>query len=219
MNKMSAETATEIVPPVPETASVYKRVYGALNKGKKPKLCVFDLDYTIWACDCDKDIIEPYVEHSTSGINTVFDRHGRLVILYSDVREILGAIADSEIPVAFLSRNPSRGSIEKLLKVLRCPSEFTESKTRTVWKIMPDENYLHAYSNGGFGKGKDLHFKNLQAVCSIPFSEMIFFDDMYDNVKAASIQGTTSVQLHKTGLTEEAFLEGIKCWQGRATAE
>jgi hypothetical protein len=105
MNKMSAETATEIVPPVPETPSVYKRVYGALNKGKKPKLCVFDLDYTIWACDCDKDIIEPYVEHSTSGINTVFDRHGRLVILYSDVREILGAIADSEIPVGVPLKN------------------------------------------------------------------------------------------------------------------
>ena len=44
--------------------------------GPNPPLLVFDLDYTIWPYDCDKDVLAPFSRAPHGG---VLDRYGRAV--------------------------------------------------------------------------------------------------------------------------------------------
>jgi magnesium-dependent phosphatase 1 len=193
----------------PPVFTPYERARAALAAGPNPSLLVFDCDYTIWPFDCDKDVIAPFVKCSWSG---AYDYHGRPSNAYHDVPGIFGAILDAGIPVAFLSRNPSANSVRQLLQVLPCLNKVGAVE-KYLWDAMPSHHYFHAYSSGGVGKGKDRHFAALHAVCAIPFSDMVFFDDMIDNINAASKSGVTSVHLTRNGLTAAAFICGIEGWR------
>jgi len=80
---------------------------------------------------------------------------------------------------------------------------------------MPSQDYFHAYSRDGIGNGKDRHFAALQAASGVPFKNMLFFDDMKDNIDAAARQGTTSVLLQRNGLSLQAFIAGVDGWRKR----
>lgn len=177
--------------------------------GRKPAVIVFDCDWTLYPYDCDKDRGAPFTRN-LSGVN---DFWGRWSDPYPDVPHILGAILDAEIPVAFLSRNPSADAVENLLRTI--PLYSKKRGTLSLWAAMPNRTYFHAYSAGGVGKGKDRHFAELRMITGIPFNQMLFFDDMKDNIEAAAAQGTTGVLLGRPGLTWAAFTAGITGWRER----
>jgi magnesium-dependent phosphatase-1 len=168
----------------------------------------FDCDWTLYPYDCDKDRVAPF-ENFPYG---TADYYGRPSAAYPDVPQILGAIADAGIPVAFLSRNPSSFSIEDLLTTLPlCSIKF--GPHASLWDTMPDERYFHAYSSGGYGKGKDRHFDALQKVSGIRPKQILFFDDLKENIDAAVARGTMSVLVGTSGLTWAAFADGILGWR------
>jgi magnesium-dependent phosphatase 1 len=171
------------------------------SNGKKPSLLVFDCDWTIWPFDCDKDVIAPFVISAYTGVH---DRFGRPANPYRDVPHLVAAALHASIPVAYLSRNPSAGSVKQLLQAI----EITHEKS--LWDAMPSPDYFHCYSSGGVGKGKDKHFAALKEKTGIPFSEMLFFDDLPDNIAAAHALGITTIQIDpRRGLTLGYFETGL----------
>jgi len=206
------EQPAESVPQLLSTPPVltpYERARAVLAAGPNPSLLVFDCDYTIWPFDCDKDVFAPFTKCPISG---VYDYYGRPSNAYHDVAGIFGAIVDAGIPVAFLSRNPSSDSLKQLLQALPCLNKVGAVE-KYLWDAMPSYHYFHAYSSYGYGRGKDRHFAGLFAVCFTPFTNMVFFDDQIDNVKAAALSGVTSVYLKRSGLTATAFITGIEGWR------
>ena len=174
---------------------------------KKP-LLVFDCDYTLWPGDCDKDFLAPF--NSFEG-NT-YDRYWRVCNPYRDVREIFQEIADSGMQFAIASRNPSAKDIKQYLNAIMID---TREGRKSIWKLLP-ENFFYAHSSDGYGKGKDLHFKEIAEVSKVPFTDMIFFDDFEDNIEAARKQGTICVKIDKRdGLTMDAFRSGIEAWASK----
>jgi hypothetical protein len=197
----------------PPAKTDYEIVTEALKANFNPALLVFDCDWTLYPYDCDKDRVAPFRNYPPGG--EIYDAYFRVSDPYTSVPAIFGAIADAGIPVAFLSRNPSSSQLRNLLSTIPCQTKISPTP-KTLWDTMPSPHYFHAYSSGGFSKGKDRHFAAVKNVCGIDFSNMLFFDDMPDNIEAAAKQGTTSVHLkNRKGLTVEAFLCGLNGWRTR----
>lgn len=175
-----------------------------------PSLLVFDCDWTIWPFDCDKDVIAPFSRSPNGG---VFDYYSRGSNPYLEVPAIFSAAVKAGIPVAFLSRNPSAGPVEALLRSIEILPRPRE-EPMFLWDAMPSREYFHCYSTNGFGNGKDLHFANLKKATGIPFSEMLFFDDLPANIDASRAQGTVSVQV-KSGVNERSVAAGLIVWRER----
>jgi hypothetical protein len=200
------EHEAPVTTPPPQTD--YEKVSTALKAWFNPALLVFDCDWTLYPYDCDKDRMAPF---TLTSWGEVYDCYHRFSNPYCSVPAIFGAIADAGIPVAFLSRNPSASQVRNLLSNIPCLTKDSPTP-KTLWDTMPSHHYFHAYSSGGVGSGKDKHFAAIKGVCGTEFANMLFFDDMPDNIAAAQKQGTTSVHLKK-GLTVEAFLCGIQGWR------
>jgi HAD superfamily phosphatase (TIGR01681 family) len=186
-----------------------------------PKLVVFDFDYTLVPFDCEKDRVAPFVPIEdynrmlvpsdlarlapfTPIDEYILDCYGRPANPYQDVPAILGYLVDEGIPFAIASRNPSAHSIEALLRVILVP---TKHGIRSAWDCLPSRDYFQAYSSG-LTNGKERHFAAIRKASNILYADMLFFDDLYENIKYAERQGITSVQV-TGGLTWKLFLYGM----------
>lgn len=180
-----------------------------LKAGPNPKLVAFDLDYTIWPFDCDKDVIPPFI---SSGGN-IYDRWYRSASPNRDIAIIVGSLLDAGVKIAYLSRNPSFYAVEQLLRL--CPINCKIPGKLTLWDALESRDYFHAYSSERLGKGKDRHFGFLKTLTRIEFEDILFFDDLPENILAANIQGTTSVLIPNRviGLTWDIFVTGINRWR------
>jgi magnesium-dependent phosphatase 1 len=185
-----------------------------LQGGRKPALTVFDADYTLWPFDCDKDVFAPfYLEPPYP--DGPYDRYGRLAAPYEAVPLILAALVDAGIPIAVASRNPSAGPVSQLLRAINI-SPATRPDVTNLWHALASPQHFHAYSSGGYGKGKDRHFNALREKTGVLFKDMLFFDDLPENIAAAKALGVTSIQIAKDGLTLAAFTRGLVEWRGKS---
>jgi magnesium-dependent phosphatase 1 len=179
----------------------------SLRAGKNPSLVVFDLDFTIWPFDCDKDVIAPFIPCGAGVVDSRFCRADP----YPNVQEIIATLVDAGIPIAYASRNPSAASIQSLLSAITIPSE----KEMTLWSALPSSDYFHAYSSCG-RKGKSLHFEAIKKASGVEYSDMLFFDDLIENIESARQQGIPSMYLsYKRGLSWQSFLEGLAMWRDK----
>jgi magnesium-dependent phosphatase 1 len=204
---------TQVLKPIDNPDPLFNSIDTHPLSGPNPKLVVFDLDYTLWPFDCDKDIQPPFI---SSGGN-IYDKWYRSASPNRDIARIVGSLLDAGVKVAYLSRNPSFYAVEQLLRL--CPIVCKIPGKMTLWDALESRDYFHAYSSEGFGKGKDRHFGLLKNLTGIEFDDILFFDDSYDNITAANSQGTTSVLIsnRSVGLTWELFIEGINRWRLRGT--
>jgi len=208
----SASASAPVSAPATVLASPYADLVTLLGTGQNPSLCVFDLDYTIWPYDCDKDVIAPFTLSPYGGVT---DRYGRPSNTFTDVPAIIAALVDANIPIAYASRNPSAASINQLLRAIQIAPK-TKPHVRTLWDALSSPALFHAYSSHGYGSGKARHFAAIKAVSGIEFKDMLFFDDLIDNITHAQRQGTTCVHLGRRGLTFEAMIAGIVGWRQRS---
>lgn len=208
----SAQASTVLQPvSTPPAQTDYELAMAALKANFNPGLLVFDCDWTLYPFDCDKDRMAPFTCAPFG--EGIYDRFYRPSNPYASVPAIFGAIADAGIPVAFLSRNPSAAEVRNLLTTISCQTK-TSQTPKTLWDTMPSHHYFHAYSSNGIGAGKDRHFAAIHGISGTDFKNMLFFDDMPDNIQAAAKQGTTSVLLTgRRGLTLRAFLTGLEAWR------
>lgn len=170
---------------------------------KDMPLLVFDCDYTLWPFDCDKEVVAPFYCHEAGGI---IDRAWRPANPFQEVRAVFQYIVEHKMSFAIASRNPSAASIAQLLSCIMIP---VDGGHKSIWSMLP-AGCFHAYSSNG-ARGKTNHFKRISQATGRPLSEMLFFDDMLENIQVASQQGITSVLLgQRTGLTMAAFMCGLE---------
>jgi len=179
--------------------------------GANPKLVVLDLDFTLWPFDCGSNSNMAPFRRSIGGI--IVDKFGRMSNPYKDVLGILSSLVNNDIPIAICSRNPDIHSIANLMSLMR----FDCKKGNiSLLDCLPNTNYIHAYSSDKTG-GKNKHFTALKAATGVDFNQMIFFDDLLENITFAVKMGITSV-LVKEGLTWEAIRVGVEAWRSRSSS-
>jgi len=171
--------------------------YPHLFDGPNPSIIVFNCDWTLYPFDCEKVVFPPFTQ-SEIGIT---DRDGRWADPFLQVPKVLGAIADAEIPIAFLSRNPSADSVEGLLRTIPL---YSAKGTMSLWDAMPSRDYFQAFSNK--------HFAALEAISGIDRGKMLFFDNNPENIAAAQ-KDMTAIEVGKYGMTWAALHEGVTTWR------
>jgi magnesium-dependent phosphatase 1 len=181
------------------------------DMGPNPRMLVFDLDYTVWPFDCDMNVIAPFFWAPYT--NMVVDRFGRSAMPYKDVQSIIAAAVDAGITIAYASRNPSAGPIEALLRAIPiAPRKYSD--VDSLWAALPSRDYFHAYSSGG-AKGKTKHFAAIQAASGVAYEDMVFFDDVDDNLMRAREMGIISVKMGPRGLWWDDLEMGVRRWRAR----
>jgi magnesium-dependent phosphatase-1 len=186
-----------------------------MDEGSLPEVCALDCDYTLWRRDCDKNVLPPFQRWAR---DFIVDRYGRDASAHPDVADIIGALYDRGVKIAFVSRNPSANYIEQLLKA--CPMNSKNPEKDCLWDSLESRSYFHAYSSEQNGKGKDKHFAALRDTTGTTFSSILFFDDFQENVDAANAQGSTAVLVDKVrGLDWTALECGIQEWRRRNVTE
>ncbi|XP_076373004.1 magnesium-dependent phosphatase 1-like isoform X2 [Tachypleus tridentatus] len=155
---------------------------------RRPKLIVFDLDfsitdYTLWPFWVDTHVDPPFRKLSNG---SVCDSTGRMIEAYPAVQEILESLKKEEIPLAVASRTWCPEGARQLLNVLEWEKYFS---------------YQEIYPGS-----KVTHFKRFADMCGISYSQMLFFDDEQRNIHEIRV---TCVLL-PNGLTYKALEEGFQ---------
>ena len=143
-------------------------------------LVVFDLDFTLWDaggtwCDHTRPPFRWHGDH-------IRDRDGLVISLYPDVKGILNRLNENDISMALASRTHSPGIATMLLEMFGVRKHFMYEQI--------------------FPGSKIRHFELLHEHSSIPYNQMIFFDDEHRNVMEVGNLGVHAL-LVNSGLSRE----------------
>ena len=172
-----------------------------LANGDKPGLVVFDLDWTIWPYDCGCEVLPPFRTMPWG----IVDGRGYTANPYKDVRGIIAALVDAGVPIAIASRNPDTVVLESLLRLItfECGRGLI-----SLWDALPSPAYFRAHSSGGL-HGKTVHFAALKAASGVDYDQMLFFDDLAENINYAKRLGVTCINVVHTGMNWVGLSNGL----------
>eukprot|EP00357_Protocruzia_adherens_P023566 CAMPEP_0115047496 /NCGR_PEP_ID=MMETSP0216-20121206/49334_1 /TAXON_ID=223996 /ORGANISM="Protocruzia adherens, Strain Boccale" /LENGTH=194 /DNA_ID=CAMNT_0002430689 /DNA_START=9 /DNA_END=593 /DNA_ORIENTATION=- len=170
-------------------------------EGKLPKVFVFDLDKTCWPVWLNyypNNGLAPYSYSEEK--NTITDKDGFEFGLFPAIEGIFTALSNhGEIKIAAATRNHYFDAVNSALKLMR---------------IRPlNKNFYDSFDYLGLNgdTSKKVHFEILSQEMGIPYSEMVFFDDMPINVKEVGELGVVSqLVTEEDGVTMEKFEEVLK---------
>ena len=153
----------------------------------KPRLIVFDLDFTLWDCGgtwCDC-LCPPFTIRN----GQVEDADRRHVQLYSCVAGILDFCDDNGIAMALASRTEQPSWATQLIEMLGVASRFEFAEIYPSSKLK--------------------HFAALNAQSGVAFGDMLFFDDEMRNIREVSTLGVTCVHV-ENGFRWDLFDAGLR---------
>jgi magnesium-dependent phosphatase 1 len=157
-----------------------------------PKLIVFDLDFTIWHPEMyELSGGSPFRKNAACG--GVFDSQGEQVHLFPHVKAIFEAFkgnpcfADTSIAVASSTSYPSWAG--------ECMELFELDDDIPFRAIYPDN--------------KQIHFAQLSGETDCDYSDMLFFDNAFYNIRDVRPLGVTCVHCPE-GLTMEHWEQGLQ---------
>jgi magnesium-dependent phosphatase 1 len=135
------------------------------------RIFVFDLDFTIWdAGGTWCDATNPPYKWSNGRL---FDSTGGWIRLYEDVVEIFEELKGQNKRIVAASRTYRPDWAQDLLQLLDIDKYFDLKEIYPSSKIQ--------------------HFSQIQNHFKMPYSEMVFFDDEYRNIREVSAMGVSSV--------------------------
>ncbi|KAA0195304.1 hypothetical protein HAZT_HAZT002095 [Hyalella azteca] len=120
----------------------------------KPKLIVFDLDYTLWPYWCDTHIDPPFSKNSKGEVR---DARGQLVKHYPEVPEVLEDLHAQGYLLGVASRTGEVQGANQLIRLFGWDKFFSYKEIYPGCKIN--------------------HFKKLRNNSGLNYDEMLFFDD------------------------------------------
>ncbi|PWN22688.1 hypothetical protein BCV69DRAFT_280290 [Microstroma glucosiphilum] len=175
-------------------------------------MAVFDLDYTCWPLWVDTHV-DPPLKRKGEAINKVVDRYGQALSFYPHVPSIFFFCQRHNIAIAAASRtsapSAARQALNGLILIDDSPSSSStpkQVKSSSLFK------YTEIYPGS-----KLTHFKKLHADSSIPYSDMIFFDDEHRNGEVGKL-GVLFVEVGSQGLDLGTFTKGVAEWRARRSA-
>ncbi|XP_048780938.1 magnesium-dependent phosphatase 1-like isoform X2 [Ostrea edulis] len=133
------------------------------KKSEKPKLVVFDLDYTLWPFWIDTHYDAPFTKISNTDVK---DCHGRQVPYYQAVPRVLQNLKRDGIMVGVASRTSCTSEARELIQCFEWDQYF---------------DYVQIYPGG-----KTKHLTQIKEDSGIEFHDMIFFDDEHRNIRDVS---------------------------------
>lgn len=157
-----------------------------------PKVAVFDLDETLWPFDVDGWEFK-YPFRRGSG-DKVVDSRGKVIKPFPHATQILNDLHSKGVKLGVASR-----------------TSFTEGAHALIdlfgWNKVVD--YKEAYPGC-----KVTHFNKIQKDSKVKFSDMIFFDNEYRNIRDISKLGVTCVLVDSyAGITPKDIENGLKLFR------
>ncbi|KAI1266998.1 acid phosphatase-domain-containing protein [Xylariaceae sp. FL1019] len=181
-----------------------------------PRAVVFDLDYTLWPFWVDTHVYPPLranADHSACA-----DKIGETFSFYRDIKAILHGLSLAGVKLGVASRTSAPDLAKEMLRLLHVPPASAvltaegvangKGKDKTRKAIEFFDMGLECYPST-----KIRHFEALHKRTSIPFSEMLFFDDESRNRDTESL-GVT-MWLVRDGVSWGEIEKGIKEWRRR----
>lgn len=158
----------------------------------RPRLIVFDLDFTLWDCGgtwCD--CLSPPFRIDDHRVLDTRDSHVRI---YDSIPGVFDWAGQHQIPMALASRTEQPRWAIELLQLLGLKSRFQ-------WQqIFPD--------------CKRTHFHALQQDSGIRFHDMLFFDDEQRNIRDVATLGVTCMHV-PSGFSDVIFQQGLNLHASR----
>ncbi|KAJ8667962.1 hypothetical protein QAD02_009625 [Eretmocerus hayati] len=159
---------------------------------KKPKVVVFDLDYTLWPFWVDTHVTPPFRKCSKK--NEVVDAHGQTIRHYKDSPEILKQLSEQGYEIGIASRTSEIKGANQLLEL------FGWNKYIKYKEIYPGT--------------KTTHFSKIKKASGVGYEEMIFFDDEQRNITDLTKVGVLSI-LVKDGVSHQVIQDALKKFSNR----
>ncbi|KAI4502741.1 hypothetical protein M0802_001785 [Mischocyttarus mexicanus] len=153
---------------------------------KKPKIIVFDLDYTLWPFWVDTHVTLPFTK---SKKNEIVDANGKIVRYYKDVPDILNKLLVEGYELGIASRTSEIKGAKQLLNLFDWEKYF---------------KYKEIYPNV-----KTAHFSQIKKLSNVEYKDMLFFDDEQRNITDLKKIGVLSI-LVENGVTHEVINNGLK---------
>ncbi|XP_070171293.1 magnesium-dependent phosphatase 1 [Polyergus mexicanus] len=153
---------------------------------KKPKVIVFDLDYTLWPFWVDTHVTPPFRRGTQ---NKVVDAHGRTIKYYTDVPDILKLLSKEGYELGIASRTSEIKGAKQLLDL------FGWNKYFKYVEIFPGS--------------KVTHFLNIQKSSQVDYKDMLFFDDETRNIMEVGKLGIHAI-LVKDGVTHRVVKNALQ---------
>lgn len=153
---------------------------------RKPKILVFDLDYTLWPFWVDTHVTPPFVKRKK---DEIVDAHGQIIRYYKDVPAILDKLSKEGYELGVASRTSEIEGAKQLLSLLDWEKYFKYKEIYPGCKVT--------------------HFSKIKKLSNIDYKDMIFFDDEQRNISDLDKVGVFSV-LVTHGITEEVIDQSLK---------
>ncbi|XP_014209756.1 magnesium-dependent phosphatase 1-like [Copidosoma floridanum] len=152
---------------------------------KKPKIVVFDLDYTLWPFWVDTHVTPPFKKDSNKKI---VDAHNHVIRYYPDTPEILKQLVEQGFEVGVASRTSEIKGANQLLNL------FGWEKYIKYKEIYPGT--------------KTTHFSRIKNESGVEYKDMIFFDDEQRNISDLVKIGVLSI-LVRDGVSHKVVQDGL----------
>lgn len=153
---------------------------------KKPKIIIFDLDYTLWPFWVDTHVTPPFIKRKK---DEIVDAHGQIIRHYKDVPDILNKLSEEGYELGVASRTSEIKGAKQLLNLLDWEKYF---------------KYKEIYPGS-----KTTHFSQIKKLSNVEYKDMMFFDDEQRNISDLNKVGVLSI-LVKNGMTHEVIDHGLK---------
>ncbi|KAI0965760.1 magnesium-dependent phosphatase [Xylaria arbuscula] len=187
-----------------------------------PRTIVFDLDYTLWPFWVDTHVYAPLRPNATHSACT--DKVGETFAFYRDIPGVLHGLSIAGVKLGVASRTHAPDLGREMLRLLYIPPASVVlgsedggsigggSKEKTRKAIDFFDAGLEIYPSS-----KIKHFESLHKRTSIPYTEMLFFDDESRNRDTETL-GVT-MWLVRDGVTWNEVESGIREWRRRRGVE